>query len=90
MGWSAVFDAYAERDLKRLGFESRRRIIEKIEWLGSNFDSLFPSILGNEFREFYKLRVGDWRVIYTADWNNKILIIRYINRRDKVYKKKRK
>jgi len=41
------------------------------------------------FREFYKLRVGDWRVIYKINWEERIIIVCCVDRRDKIYKKRK-
>ena len=40
-------------------------------------------------REFYKLRVGDWRVIYKINWEERIIIVCCVDRRDKIYKKRK-
>lgn len=54
-----------------------------------NFESILPEVLTGEFREFYKLRVGDWRVMYKVNWQDKIIIVSYIDRRDRSYKKRK-
>lgn len=46
--WSLEFEPKADKDLARLDNVSRRRIIEKLDWLLENFDSLFPAPLHNE------------------------------------------
>lgn len=86
--WSVEFLVGAEKDLAKIEKSDRKRIIEKIEWLSKNFDSLFPVNLKGEFRNFYKLRVGDWRVFYKTDWNKYVIFICVIERRDKAYKTK--
>lgn len=86
--WSLDFSPEAEEDLVRLDREMRRRILDKLDWFLKNFEIILPSVLGGEFREFYKLRVGDWRVIYKVDWQKHVITISYIDRRDKIYKRK--
>ena len=85
--WAIEFSKDAEKDLARLDKEVRRRIIDKLEWLSANFDSLLPFPLTGEFREFYKFRVGDWRIFYSINWTNHIINIEYIGHRNKSYKK---
>jgi mRNA interferase RelE/StbE len=87
--WLLEFTLDAEHDLAKLDRKIRRRIIDKLDWLLENFDGIFPSVLSGEFREFYKLRVGDWRVIYKINWEKGIIIVCYIDRRDKIYKKRK-
>ncbi|NCN25929.1 type II toxin-antitoxin system mRNA interferase toxin, RelE/StbE family [Candidatus Wolfebacteria bacterium CG18_big_fil_WC_8_21_14_2_50_39_7] len=87
--WLLEFTLDAERDLAKLDCEIRRRIIDKLDWLLENFEAIFPSVLSGEFREFYKLRVGDWRVIYKINWEERIIIVCCVDRRDKIYKKRK-
>jgi len=84
--WSVEFTSDAEEDLAKIDRMSRKRIIQKLEWLGNNFDSVFPIPLHGAYREFYKLRVGDWRIFYTVGWKKRCITVCYIDRRDKVYK----
>ncbi len=86
--WSLEFSVEADQDLSKLDRQVRRRVIDKLEWFLANFENVFPSILGAEYREFYKLRVGDWRVIYKIDWQKRIIEVSYIDHRSKIYKRK--
>ncbi|MBI2631037.1 type II toxin-antitoxin system RelE/ParE family toxin [Candidatus Nomurabacteria bacterium] len=86
--WSVEFTSEAEKDLAGLDRGIRLRIIEKLEWLEKNFDATLPSILTADFRDYFKLRVGDWRVFYQVDWGRNLIIIRYIGHRSKSYKKR--
>ncbi len=86
--WSLKFLPEAEKDLAKIGRVPRRRIIDKLDWLLENFEAVFPSVLSGEFKDFYKLRIGDWRAIYKINWYDNEIIVCYIDRRDKIYKKK--
>ena len=66
--WSLEFTKRAEKDLDSVDRPVRVRIVEKLEWLLENFDSLFPAPLAAEWSDFFKLRVGDWRVVYRVDY----------------------
>ncbi len=83
--WSLKFQKGAEDDLVRLDTPIRRRVIEKLDWLIENFDTVIPLALGAKYREFYKLRVGDWRIMYKVDWKRAIITVCYIDRRDRIY-----
>lgn len=87
--WSLEFSPDAERDLARLDGVVRRRVIEKLDWFLAHFDALFPVPLAGDFREFYKLRVGDWRIFYDINWNKYLIRVVYIENRNKAYKKRR-
>ena len=86
MGWSLRFQIDAEKDLVGIDPKTRHQIIKKLDRLIFNFDSVTPLVLTGEFRDFYKLRVGGWRVFYKVDWKQHLIIVCYINWRDKAYK----
>ncbi|MEK7554857.1 MAG: type II toxin-antitoxin system RelE/ParE family toxin [Patescibacteria group bacterium] len=86
--WAVEFSARAEADFARLDRTVRRRILLRIEWLSENFDTIVPLPLSGEFQDFYKLRVGNWRVVYTVAWNKNMITVHYIDKRDKIYKRK--
>lgn len=86
--WSLEFAIDAEKDLGRLSKNTRERIIEKLDWLINNFENIVPLPLTGEFKDFYKLRVGKWRVIYKAHWLDYKIVIHYIGMRDKIYKQR--
>jgi len=87
--WSLDFTPEAKDDLERLDKNLQKRISEKLEWLQGNFDKIIPSALGSEWRGFFKLRVGDRRVIYKVKWDKNHIIIFVIDRRDKIYKRRK-
>ena len=87
--WSLEFSTEAERDLVRLDQPVRKRVIEKSDWFLDNFASVFPIPLTGEYREFYKLRVGDWRIFYSIKWTTRIIRVEYIEHRNKAYRKRK-
>ncbi len=89
MDWNLEFIKAAERDIRKLDVFIRRKIIGALELFTKNFGTDSPAPLHGNFKDFYKIRIGDWRVIYKINWDKKIITVCYINRRDKVYKNKR-
>jgi mRNA interferase RelE/StbE len=85
--WSLELSLDAEQDLGQLDKNIRRRMIKKLDWLTANFEFISPSVLSHELGGFYKLRVGDWRIIYIVNHAEKLLRVEYIDRRDKIYKR---
>ena len=85
VGIEVEFTDEGEDDLNTLDKPIRKRVIEKIRWLAKNLSNIKPKPLSYEWEDFYKLRVGDWRVAYRV--KNKIkVIIHRIKLRDKMYK----
>ncbi len=74
-------------DISKLDKSVVKRIIQKIEWLAKNLDIIIPQLLKGEFKGMYKLVIGDWRVLYTADFKEKIITIHILGHRKDIYKK---
>ena len=63
----------------------RERVVKKINWLAENFEQVNPQPLTAELSGFFKLRVGDYRVIYELNCEEKIIFIDRIGHRREVY-----
>jgi len=87
--WSAEFRPEAKIDFSKLDRSVRQRILEKLDWFLDNFDELPPLILHRELGDFYKLRVGDWRLIYKINWEKRTLLIYAVDHRGRIYKGRR-
>ncbi len=83
--YQITFVPRVERDLKQLDRSVRLRILRKIKWLAENLESLSLETLAGQWRGMYKLRVGDYRVIYTLDSARELLIVHAIGHRSEVY-----
>ena len=76
------YKASVERDLRRIDRKEVNRILKKIgEVLGEDPDKGLP--LKGEYRGLYKLRVGNYRVIYCKTKEG-VLVLR-IRHRGKAY-----
>ena len=73
----------AVRDLEKLDKPVAARIIKKITWFISNSDKVTPEHLSGDFKGMFKLRIGDWRVIYTLKDNR--AVIQFIGHRKDIY-----
>jgi len=85
MAYSVNYEPEAVTDLDQLTQTTRVRILKKIEWLKNNFDQISPLPLTGKLSGFYKLRIGDYRVIYEFDKENHILYINRIGHRREIY-----
>ena len=86
--WKFAFTPEAESDFKKLDRDIRERTYRKLEWFTENFEEAEPLPLTGLWQGFFKLRIGDWRVIYKTDSKKLLIIVYVIDRRDKVYKRK--
>ncbi|MCP4136452.1 MAG: type II toxin-antitoxin system RelE/ParE family toxin [bacterium] len=74
-----------EKDLKKIDRQHINTILEKIESLQENpFPQSSTKLVNTETT--YRLRVGDYRVIYQVDEKNEEITIFYIRHRKEAYK----
>lgn len=88
--WIADFDERAGKDIAGLQKSLRVRVFDRIRWLVQNFDSVVPLPLHADLRGLYKLRTGDYRIVYRVDYEKRIIGIEYLDHRTRVYERKRK
>ena len=86
MPYQVEFFDEAEADLAELDTLVKRRVVRKIKWLSGNLESIVPEALSGEFKGKYKLRVGHYRVIYSVNSNQKLILIHLIGHRREIYK----
>jgi len=75
-----------EKDLRRLPKPTVTRILAAIEKLGVN---PFPNrtVKLESAEELFRIRVGDYRVVYEVDGNARQVIIHHVRHRREVYRK---
>ncbi len=88
-GWKFDITDQGKVDLQSLDSEVRQRVLEKLVWFTENFGNFAPIPLGGAWRGFFKLRVGDWRIVYEINYSKHVITVHAIDNRDKVYKKRR-
>lgn len=86
MAYSVEFTPQAEDDLTHLDKTIAQHIANKIDWLSQNMGSVIPAPLKGQFQGKYKLRVGDWRVIYSFEHSSKLITIYAVRHRREIYK----
>jgi len=80
-----ILDA-ATHELSRLDKSISRRIVERINWLAANLDAISPEALTGDLAGLYKLRVGDYRVIYEVLHQEQTMVIHAIGHRREIYR----
>ena len=76
----------AIEDIKKLDKQISQRVLTRITWFSTNFERVIPEPLTGDFKGAFKLRIGDWRVIYTVE--GKTILIQFIGHRRDIYKTK--
>ena len=70
-------------DLEKLDSFIQRRVLKKVSWVSRHFDHLVPEPLAGELSGTYKIRVGDWRVIYAIEKD--VMVIHAVGHRKEIY-----
>ena len=77
----------AARELARLDRPVGRRVVKRINWLAANLDNVRVEALTGDLADFYKLRVGDYRVLYEILESEHAIVIHHIGHRRDIYRK---
>jgi mRNA-degrading endonuclease RelE of RelBE toxin-antitoxin system len=91
--YQVIFLPDAEESLKKLDKSVQQRIAVKIDWLAENADDIIHhhlSSLPEELRGICRIRTGDYRILYRAYIDSKIIKIYEIEHRSKVYRSLKK
>ncbi len=88
MSYRVEWEQDAADALERLDASIIQRILLRISWLSTNLDNIKPQSLARNLRGYFKLRVGDYRVIYTVDREDRVLVIEDVGHRRDIYKMK--
>ncbi len=86
--YQAEFTVDAEADLARLEKNIAQRVLKKLRWLAENFETVKHEALTGEWEGVFKLRVGDYRALYTFDPSQQRIIVHFVRHRREVYKTK--
>ena len=70
-------------DLEKIDFQISKRIVLKVSWLADHFEDIILEPLHNKLKGLYKLRVGDYRVVYEI--KDSELSIKFIGHRRDIY-----
>ena len=81
------FTPTAEKGLGKIDRPVAQRILKKVRWLAENAAQVHHEPLAAQFAGMYKLRVGEYRVVYTIEGTMQDrLVIHLIGHRREIYK----
>jgi len=75
----------ADRELKRLPTDVRKRVEERIEEL---YSDPLPrgTVKLSQLKDAYRVRVGDYRILYRVYWSERMIVVFRIAPRKKAYR----
>lgn len=89
MAWRIEISAHAQRQLDKLDPQVARRLTrflyERVAILDDPY-SIGESLHGSELGEFWKYRVGDWRIVCLLEDQRLIVTVVRIGHRREVYR----
>lgn len=80
------YTTQAAKTLLKMPRNATRRIREKIERVAEDPFASIPNAKKLQGRSGYRLRIGDWRVIYEINTDEIVIIVLKIAPRGKVYR----
>lgn len=80
---SVKWDERAITDLDAIDFSIAQKIVAKVSWLSEHYANIIPELLHYDLKGVYKLRVGDYRVLYKI--SDKVIIIKMVDHRSRIY-----
>ena len=83
--YSVVFQPSVHKDLRRLPQAVVARVMTRIEGLAA--DPLPPRVVKlSDAERLYRIRVGDYRIVYEVDAEARRVTIHYVRHRRDVYR----
>ncbi len=84
MDWKLEWSTEALTELSKLDNKVVARIIEKIQIISKNPNLYIERLAGSEY---YKLRVGDYRILILLFHGNQTIFIQRVGHRKNIYKR---
>jgi len=86
MVYKLVFTKQAVKTLQRMPASIAKTIYQKMEIISQNPFESHSNVTKLQNREGYRLRVGDWRIIYEVQQEKIIVLVLKIGLRKEVYR----
>ncbi len=87
MDYTVLIRKSAQKDIALLLKNIQHRVVDKISSLASDPRPSGCKKLKAFSKECWRIRVGDWRILYTIDDNGKIVIVAAVKSRQSAYRK---
>lgn len=76
----------AQDNLEKLDKKVAVRIVKKMKWVAASVHEVQHYALeGEEWKGYFRWKIGDYRAIYTFDHEGKLVVLAIVGHRSKVY-----
>lgn len=86
MPYAVEFQAEAIDDLARLDTAIVRQVRNRLDGLAENAETMRHRMLSGRLRGLFRLRIGDYRLLYTLDRENRTIVVRAVRHRSEIYR----
>ena len=86
MRYRIEFSPGADDDLSRLDKPVAQRVRNRLDRLAENAGTVPHEALTGQLRRLFKIRVGDYRIVYSFDRNNLRIIVLAVAHRSEIYR----
>ena len=86
MSYSVELTQKAEDDLARLPKRQAQLAVNRLRRLGENAEIMSHMALAGQLRGVFRLRIGDYRALYTLDHSTRKIIVHIVRHRREVYR----
>jgi mRNA-degrading endonuclease RelE of RelBE toxin-antitoxin system len=88
MSWVCEFSEDAEKDLRDLPKAIQKRVARVIAQMATDpFQGNVKALRGEEWKGVFRRRIGDYRMLFTADrQKNAVSVVRILLRSGKTYR----
>lgn len=84
--YALVFSDAGEASLASLDKAVGQRVLNKLKWLVENIDAITPIPFKGALSGLCELKVGDWRVLYAVNRDDRIITVHKVGHRRDIYK----
>lgn len=84
--WALKYEKAAFRALRDLDDRTRKRLVDRIEALAKNPKAPNNNVKKLQGVEGYRLRVGDWRIVYRLQDRELVIVVIDIGQRKEIYR----
>ena len=84
--FETLYSPTAIKQLRRIPANIARRIMDRIEQVAADPHAADNNVSRLKGRPEMRLRVGDWRVLFTIDENARVLTVLHVAPRGSVYR----
>ena len=86
MTYQVEFTKVAEDDLAKLDRELAQQTLNRLRWLADNAESVRHRALSGPWSGVFRLRIGDFRAIYSLERADRRIVVHFVRHRSEIYR----